>query len=114
MEAHIVPAPQARPCTAFVGHQALELVLVDLEAAQLLAPGGDRPSRDAESLPAALIALMKDIEIPNGVAAVGYTDGDIPDLVEGAMKQQRLLATCPKPVTEDDIAGVFSRSMELW
>jgi len=85
-----------------------------LEAAQLLAPGGDRPSRDAESLPAALIALMKDIEIPNGVAAVGYTDGDIPDLVEGAMKQQRLLATCPKPVTEDDIAGVFSRSMELW
>jgi alcohol dehydrogenase class IV len=85
-----------------------------LQAAELLAPGGDRPSRDAESLPATLIALMKDIEIPNGVAAVGYTDGDIPDLVGGAMKQQRLLATCPKPVTEDDIAGVFSRSMELW
>jgi alcohol dehydrogenase class IV len=85
-----------------------------LHAAQLLAPGADRPDRDAEFLPSALVALMRDIEIPNGVAAVGFTDGDIPDLVDGTMKQQRLLATCPKPVTEDDIAGVFTRSMELW
>jgi hypothetical protein len=30
------------------------------------------------------------------------------------MKQQRLLATAPKPVTEDDIAGIFRRSMALW
>jgi hydroxyacid-oxoacid transhydrogenase len=30
------------------------------------------------------------------------------------MKQQRLLATCPREVTEDDIAGIFSRSMALW
>ena len=85
-----------------------------LRAAQLLAPGADRPASDAEFLPSVLVALMKDIEIPNGVAAVGYAPGDIPDLVEGTMKQQRLLATCPKPVTEDDIAGIFARSMELW
>jgi len=30
------------------------------------------------------------------------------------MKQQRLLATSPREVTEDDIAGIFSRSMSLW
>ncbi len=30
------------------------------------------------------------------------------------MKQQRLLATAPKAVTEDDIAAIFSRSLELW
>jgi hydroxyacid-oxoacid transhydrogenase len=48
------------------------------------------------------------------VGAVGYRDSDIPDLVGGTMKQQRLLATSPKPVTEDDIADVFTRSMELW
>jgi alcohol dehydrogenase class IV len=65
-------------------------------------------------LPAALIDLMRDIDIPNGVGAVGYNDSDISDLVDGTMKQQRLLATCPKPVTEDDIAEVFTRSMELW
>ena len=30
------------------------------------------------------------------------------------MHQQRLLATSPKPVTADDIAGIFARSLELW
>jgi alcohol dehydrogenase class IV len=85
-----------------------------VRAAELLAPGTERPAEASEYLPAALIALMRDIEIPKGVAAVGYHHGDVADLVEGAMKQQRLLATCPKAVTEDDLAGVFTRSMELW
>ena len=85
-----------------------------LRAAQLLAPNADRTADAAEQLPAALIDLMRDIDIPNGVGAVGYRDSDIPDLVGGTMKQQRLLATCPKPVTEDDLAEVFTRSMELW
>ena len=30
------------------------------------------------------------------------------------MKQQRLLAIAPRPVTEDDLAGIFARSLELW
>jgi hydroxyacid-oxoacid transhydrogenase len=30
------------------------------------------------------------------------------------MKQQRLRATCPRAVTEDDVAGIFARSMTLW
>lgn len=85
-----------------------------LRAAQLLAPDAETSADPAEQLPAALIDLMRDIDMPNGVGAVGYGDGDVADLVGGAMKQQRLLATCPKPVTEDDLADVFTRSMELW
>ncbi len=85
-----------------------------IRAAELLAPGADRPGRDADFLPSVLTALMRDISIPNGVAAVGFTPADIPDLVEGTTKQQRLLATCPKPVTEDDLGGIFQASMELW
>ncbi len=85
-----------------------------VRAAELLAPGAERPADAAEYLPSALIGLMRDIGIPNGVAAVGYHHSDITDLVDGAMKQQRLLATSPKAVTEDDLAGVFTRSMELW
>jgi hydroxyacid-oxoacid transhydrogenase len=34
--------------------------------------------------------------------------------VPGTMKQQRLLATCPRPVDEEDIAGIFARSIENW
>jgi hypothetical protein len=30
------------------------------------------------------------------------------------MKQQRLLATAPREVTEDDIARILADSIELW
>jgi hydroxyacid-oxoacid transhydrogenase len=85
-----------------------------LRAAAMLAPGQETLSDPAEQLPSALISLMKDIDIPNGIGAVGYSESDIPDLVPGTMKQQRLLATCPRPVTEEDIAGIFARSIENW
>jgi alcohol dehydrogenase class IV len=85
-----------------------------LRAARLLAPDADRAVDPAEQLPAALIDLMRDIDIPNGVGAVGYHAGDVADLVGGAMKQQRLLSTSPKPVTEEDLSEIFTRSMELW
>jgi alcohol dehydrogenase class IV len=85
-----------------------------LRAAELLAPGLDRPGDDVEYLPAALTQLMRDIGIPNGIGGVGYDEGDVGDLVEGAMKQQRLLDTAPRPVTEDDAAAILSRSLENW
>ena len=85
-----------------------------VRAAELLAPGADRPSDLSEFLPTVLADLMRDIEIPNGIGAVGFDEGDIGSLVDGTMKQQRLLATCPRDVTEDDVAGIFSRSIELW
>jgi hydroxyacid-oxoacid transhydrogenase len=85
-----------------------------LKAASLLAPDLDKRNDPREQLPGALIDLMRDIEIPNGIGAVGYTEADIGDLVPGTMKQQRLLATCPRPVTEDDIAGIFTRSIQNW
>jgi hydroxyacid-oxoacid transhydrogenase len=85
-----------------------------LRAAALLAPGAAVPDDPAEALPGALLALMREIGMPSGVAAVGYSKTDIPDLVDGALKQQRLLAICPRPVTADDLAGIFARSMELW
>jgi hydroxyacid-oxoacid transhydrogenase len=85
-----------------------------LRAAELLAPGAERTSDPSELLPTVLAQLMRDIDIPNGIGAVGFAEADIPALAEGAMKQQRLLATSPREVTEDDIAGIFTRSMSLW
>jgi alcohol dehydrogenase class IV len=83
-----------------------------LKAAELLAPGHGYYGPDA--LPEVLADLMRDIAIPNGLGAVGYDEGDVDDLVEGTMKQQRLLATAPREVTEDDAAGILTRSLELW
>ena len=85
-----------------------------VRAAELLAPGADRPDDPAEFLPGVLLGLMRDVGIANGIGAVGYTESDVPDLVDGAMKQQRLLATAPRPVTEEDVAGILTRSVSLW
>jgi hydroxyacid-oxoacid transhydrogenase len=82
-----------------------------LHAARLLDPGaGDGP----DALPAVLATLMRDVGIPNGLAAVGYAEADVDDLVEGALRQQRLLATAPKSPTAEDLARIIRRSMEHW
>ena len=85
-----------------------------LRAAELMDPRAERHGDPAEQLPSVLVSLMRDIGIPNGIGGVGYTEDDVPDLVPGTMKQQRLLATCPKTPTEDDIAGILTRSIENW
>jgi alcohol dehydrogenase class IV len=83
-----------------------------LRAARLLDPSatGDGP----DVLPGVLSRLMRDIGIPNGLAEVGFGAADVDDLVAGAMKQQRLLATAPRTVREEDLAAVFMGSMEHW
>lgn len=84
-----------------------------LRAAQLLEPTAAHTA-DANALPAVLTRLMRDVGLPDGVAAVGLGASDVPDLVGGSLKQHRLLATAPRPVTAEDLAGIFERSMSLW
>lgn len=83
-----------------------------LRAAALLEP--DRAHDGVDALPGVLTRLMNDIGIPNGIGAVGYGEADVEDLVEGALKQQRLLTTAPMPVDGDALAGIFRCSVTLW
>lgn len=76
-------------------------------AAELLGGAG-------EPLPDVLRGLMRDVGLPSGLAELGYGAADVDDLVEGALKQQRLLATAPIDVTADDLATVFRGSLEHW
>ncbi|MEV0538455.1 hydroxyacid-oxoacid transhydrogenase [Nocardia salmonicida] len=85
-----------------------------LWAARILGPLVPDQNDPAEQLPAVLSALMRDIGTPNGIGGVGYTENHIPDLVEGALKQQRLLTISPRPVHDDDLATIFARSIENW
>jgi len=73
---------------------------------------GERERREA--LPAALIALMRDTGIPNGLTAVGYGERDIAALVEGTLKQPRLLAGAPRPVGAADLEWILRDSMQYW
>ncbi|RZQ62934.1 hydroxyacid-oxoacid transhydrogenase [Amycolatopsis suaedae] len=83
-------------------------------AARLLAPDTTPHDDPREQLPSVLAALMRDIGIPSGLGEVGYGKSDIDGLVDGAMKQQRLLAVAPRPVGADDLAAIFLDSFENW
>lgn len=84
-----------------------------VRAAHLLDPDA-RADEPAELLPTVLRSIMRDVGIPNGLAEIGFGADDVPALVEGTLKQQRLLATAPKVVTEEDAAAILSSSLELW
>jgi hydroxyacid-oxoacid transhydrogenase len=81
-----------------------------VEAARLLGSEGV----GVEALPNAIIALCKDVGIPSGLEAVGYGAEDVPGLVDGALKQQRLLAVAPRDVTAEELATIFDASMRNW
>ncbi len=83
------------------------------EVARLLSTESiDNPGPD--TLPEVIRRLMRDVGAPRGVAALGYTEDDIPELVAGALKQERLLAVAPKPVAEDDLRRIITASMTNW
>jgi len=84
-------------------HRVAEL----LAGEQISEPGPD-------TLPDVLRRLMRDVNAPRGVAELGYSEDDIPDLVAGAIKQERLLAGAPKPVGEDDLRHIVAASMTNW
>jgi alcohol dehydrogenase class IV len=83
-----------------------------LHAAHLLEP--DATEDGADLLPAVVLRLMRDVGMPSGLAEVGYDESDVPDLVAGAMQQQRLLSISPRAATEGDLARIFGDSLELW
>jgi alcohol dehydrogenase class IV len=83
-----------------------------LTAARLLAPDAGPADEPSSVLPGVVRQVMQDVGMPASLAEVGFSAADVPSLVEGAWKQQRLLATCPVDVTEEDLAGVFTRSLE--
>lgn len=62
------------------------------------------------SLPEALRALMDDLHVPS-LAELGYGPDDIPELVDGALAQQRLLAVAPREVGADDLAAILRASL---
>jgi alcohol dehydrogenase class IV len=69
---------------------------------------------DADTLPDVLRALMRDVGAPRGIAELGYDERDVPALVEGALKQQRLLVVSPREVSADDLGHILNASMTNW
>jgi alcohol dehydrogenase class IV len=82
-------------------------------AAELIA-GRELPDADENTLPEILTELMRDVGAPSGVRELGYGDEDVDALVEGAIKQQRLLVIAPREASEVDLGRIIGESMENW
>lgn len=83
-----------------------------LRAASLLDPSA--PEEGAETLPGVITRILRDVDMPNGISALGYDEGDVESLVDGTLKQQRLLTNSPKEASPEDLAGIFKDSLMLW
>ena len=89
-----------------------------LKAAELM--GADvtdvtRPEEEAGPVLAArIVALMKELDLPNGLKAVGFRKDDIPELVAGTLPQHRVTKLSPQPVGETELTELFQNSMTLW
>ena len=74
-----------------------------------------RPPRIAgELLAGAVIDLMQQTGVPNGLGAIGFTEEDIPALVEGTLPQHRVTKLSPRPADAQDLEGLFQDAMKYW
>jgi alcohol dehydrogenase class IV len=73
------------------------------KAARLLDGGDD--------LAASIERLMRDVGSPMTISELGYGEEDIPEIVEGALMQQRLLVNSPKPIDAMALEMILRESL---
>lgn len=61
-----------------------------------------------------VIHFMQELDIPNGISAVGYTEADIPALVEGTLPQHRVTKLSPIPAGAEELTTLFRDSLRIW
>ncbi len=88
-----------------------------LAAAEAL--GASPTSTAAESDAGAVLAdtiieLMQRLNMPGGLAPLGYGSGDIPALVAGTLPQHRVTKLSPRPAGEEELSALFEDAMRYW
>ena len=73
-----------------------------------------RPEDAGELLAGAILALMRQTGMPNGLKAVGFGPDDVEQLVAGTLPQHRVTKLSPRPADADDLKRLFLDSMVLW
>lgn len=87
-----------------------------LEAAAALGADTDgvKDSDAGELIADTMIGYFKQLNIPNGLKDVGFTEADIPKLVEGTLPQHRVTKLSPKPAGADELTKLFKGAMQYW
>lgn len=77
--------------------------------------GGVAAHREAgDVLAEHLIAIMRDVGMPGGLAAIGYRNADASSLAEGSWAQQRLLKNAPVDVDRALLTTAFEHALTYW
>lgn len=87
-----------------------------LKAAAILGAKTDGANpRDAGKILADTVTqFMRDLEVPNGLRALGYKPADIPALVEGTLPQHRVTKLSPRPAGPEELSRLFDDAMVAW
>ena len=72
------------------------------------------PEDAGDVLADAIVALLRQLDVPNGLSAVGYGPDDVENLVEGTLPQHRVTKLAPRPTGADELRSLFRSSMTLW
>ena len=61
-----------------------------------------------------IISLMRQLNAPNGLSALGYGSQHIPALVEGTLPQHRVTKLSPRAADAEELAGIFADALSYW
>ncbi len=75
---------------------------------------GARPEDAGKVLADAIIGLMRRLEMPSGLRAVGYGPEDVDRLVEGTLPQHRVTKLSPIPARREELTTLFRSSLKIW
>lgn len=75
---------------------------------------GVSPKEAGEVLANRVIHFMRELDMPNGLSAVGYTEEHIPALVKGTLPQHRVTKLSPRPAGEEELTQLFKDAMTIW
>jgi len=87
-----------------------------LEAARLMGVDTANASKEdaGDILASEIVSMMQKTGMPNGLAAVGYTEEDVDKLVEGTLPQHRVIGLSPRPFTAHELKELFLNSLTCW
>jgi hydroxyacid-oxoacid transhydrogenase len=75
---------------------------------------GVKEEESGELLADTMIGYFKRFNVPNGLKDVGFTEADIPKLVEGTLPQHRVTKLSPRPVGPEELTELFRGAMRYW
>lgn len=57
---------------------------------------------------------MSDLNIENGLSALGFTTDDVDDLVDGTLPQERIIKLAPRTQSREDLSQLIINSLTIY